>query len=1249
MKSENKPRYVVRLNSLALLGVFLLTAAVLAVPFYSAQSSSPQRGALSGEPSNPSRSGSLTASNFKPGPWSDRFRSLLPIPQSSPETIQTYAQDCSTPKDVFQLGETVCAKTDSVILADNWWVNWIYFGIDTVVVSGGQMDGAVTTNPQFFSYTPQAAGSYKVSLTNLPNDISQTPAGFTVVNPPPTQTVPLATYASDCTTAKASFNLGETVCIKVAGLSNDEFPLRRVQLGSPDGFVMKRYDITDNSQQFSYTLPTASTETIDGQTIDHRGDWTVAIIDTDANLRNWVKITVHKSNLLVDRVADLGVSKVLLLAPDPPPDQVLNLNFQVLISNVGPDPATNIRLADVTLPNTTFISFTRNAGPLAFNTVPNSGFGSFLGDELNSARFLRESGASVMMNPMPFVQDSSLTFNCVSPAVGSAGTTTCTATGELAVGETASFTAVYKLNSNIANGTSLRDENSATVSSDTADQFPSSNSQPATTTTSNPSPPACTITCPDNITVGTNATDGQGHPGAIVTFGPEPSGICGTGITSSTPSGNFFAVGPTSVTSTTGSGASCTFVVTVVNTPQPTISCGADQSAVAPSGQSSVAVAVPTPTYSGSFVQNQIPPPLTSSRSDQGEASDPYAIGTTTITWTVTDQYGTLRSCDQHVVVTSADAPRITCPSDRTFAANAGDCQKTLSAPDIGSPTTGGLNVVLSSSRSDGAALLDAPYPAGQTAITWTATNALGTASCTEVITITTTGDTTPPVLTIPADLNVTLAAGACSALLDDELGVATATDNCTPAVNVSRSGVPMVACPIPGNPTRMCESFVFPAGTTNVTYTATDAAGNTATGVQHVTVHETTPPTFTFVPSNLSFNTGPGATSCGTFVGDATLGTATIADNCDTTVIRSGVPAGNIFPVGSTTITYTARADITVTRTQIVTVVDNTVPVVTAPGPVTLYTGPGATSCGVTVSNLDTTFGTGSATDNCPNVGAVTLSGVPSGNVFPVGTTTLTYSATDAHNNTGSATQVVTVVDNTPPVITLNGANPMTVECHTSFTDPGATANDACNGPEAVTSTNNVNINVPGTYQVTYSAHDAANNSTTATRTVIVVDTIAPTILLKTFHGHHHGEDGEGDEDEDNDGPPNVIWPPNHKYHKIKVTNFVSGVSESCDTTLGINSVVIEQVTSDEAENAPGSGNTLNDIVIACNRKSVRLRAERIGGGNGRVYTITFKVTDASGNVGRVSVKVFVPKNEDSNSAVDDGPHYTVTNATCP
>jgi hypothetical protein len=59
-------------------------------------------------------------------------------------------------------------------------------------------------------------------------------------------------------------------------------------------------------------------------------------------------------------------------------------------------------------------------------------------------------------------------------------------------------------------------------------------------------------------------------------------------------------------------------------------------------------------------------------------------------------------------------------------------------------------------------------------------------------------------------------------------------------------------------------------------------------------------------------------------------------------------------------------------------------------------------------------------------------------------------------------------------------------------------------------------------------------------------------------------------------------------------------------------------------------------------------LRSERQGGSNGRVYTITFKVTDASGNSTTATAKVVVDHSQNGSGAVDDGPHYTVLSG-CP
>ena len=85
-------------------------------------------------------------------------------------------------------------------------------------------------------------------------------------------------------------------------------------------------------------------------------------------------------------------------------------------------------------------------------------------------------------------------------------------------------------------------------------------------------------------------------------------------------------------------------------------------------------------------------------------------------------------------------------------------------------------------------------------------------------------------------------------------------------------------------------------------------------------------------------------------------------------------------------------------------------------------------------------------------------------------------------------------VVDTTPPVLTLNGANPMPVEAGSVFTDPGATATDTLAGDltAQIQVTGDVNTQVVASYTRTYTVTDGFN-PTTRTRTVNVVDTTAP------------------------------------------------------------------------------------------------------------------------------------------------------------
>lgn len=126
------------------------------------------------------------------------------------------------------------------------------------------------------------------------------------------------------------------------------------------------------------------------------------------------------------------------------------------------------------------------------------------------------------------------------------------------------------------------------------------------------------------------------------------------------------------------------------------------------------------------------------------------------------------------------------------------------------------------------------------------------------------------------------------------------------------------------------------------------------------------------------------------------------------------------------------------------------------------------------------------------------------------------------------------------------------------------------------------------------------------------------------------------------------TLWSPDHTYNTFNVSDLVSSVSDNCDADLGISSVNIVSASSDEPDDHTADGSTINDIVIAPDCKSLQLRAERKGNANGRVYVVTLKVTDTSGNVTTVTAKVSVPNSQSGTVAIDDGPSFTIL-STCP
>lgn len=102
----------------------------------------------------------------------------------------------------------------------------------------------------------------------------------------------------------------------------------------------------------------------------------------------------------------------------------------------------------------------------------------------------------------------------------------------------------------------------------------------------------------------------------------------------------------------------------------------------------------------------------------------------------------------------------------------------------------------------------------------------------------------------------------------------------------------------------------------------------------------------------------------------------------------------------------------------------------------------------------------------------------------------------------------------------------------------------------------------------------------------------------------------------------PAVLWPANHKMVAVSITAQVSDNVDASPT------VRIVAVSSNESENGSGDGNTATDWEITGDR-TVKLRAERSGGGGGRIYTITVECTDAGGNTSTGTVTVEVPHNK--------------------
>lgn len=394
-------------------------------------------------------------------------------------------------------------------------------------------------------------------------------------------------------------------------------------------------------------------------------------------------------------------------------------------------------------------------------------------------------------------------------------------------------------------------------------------------------------------------------------------------------------------------------------------------------------------------------------------------------------------------------------------------------------------------------------------------------------------------------------------------------------------------------NPTLTCNppsGSLFPLGPTYVHCLATNSFGERDEGGVYVFVYDVGRPILT-VPDDI---TVPADSREGAVVSFE----ATAEDVIDGTLpVTCSPESGSRFPVGMTAVECSATDDSYNTARETFTVhVTSDEPetlMIHVPDPITAEA---EASFGATVVFTVTADGT---SDPDP----VITCDPPSGEMFPLGTTTVDCVARDKSGNMASDSFTVTAVDTTAPVLVLPE----------SFTVPaedagGATVSYEASANDAVDGDLPANCDPPsgskfpvGTTTARCTAADAAGNSSSGEFTVTVdreTDTAPPMIMSVS-------------------ASPDELSPPNHKMVTVAIT------VEVMDVVDPMPSCAVIDVTSNQ--------DITGDYEIT-GELEVQLRAERIQ--DDRRYVIGVQCEDASGNAAQSSTTVTVPKGNSDNTS---------------
>ena len=495
----------------------------------------------------------------------------------------------------------------------------------------------------------------------------------------------------------------------------------------------------------------------------------------------------------------------------------------------------------------------------------------------------------------------------------------------------------------------------------------------------------------------------------------------------------------------TGNSVECSQVVTIVDTKAPEVTCPADATV-----ECFTEVDYLPPTASDNCTPTE---DLTITNLGQTTTEDSCGLLTVTQRWRVTDCSDNSKECSQVVKFIDTTPPVPICADDKTV-----ECDEIWSfdAP-TGSDNCGGdVTVKMLSTTYD-----TTDCGTGDVTRKWRLSDCTGNSvDCSQVVTIV---DTKAPEVTCPADATV-------ECYTEYDYLPPTASDNCTPSDELTVTDL---------GQTESADS----CGLLTITqrWRVTDCSGNSKDCSQVVKIVDTTPPVPVCADDKTvecddiwSFDAPTGADNCDGPVTVAMLSTTYDTTDCGT---------GDVTRKWS-------LSDCTgnsVTCSQVVTIVDTQAPEVSCPDDQTV-------ECFTEVD-----FEPPTASDNCTPTGDLTITDLgqtESADSCGLLTITQRWRVTDCSDNSKECSQVIKIVDNTPP--SPNCADDKKVECDEAWSFDAPTGSDNCDGPIAVTmlsTTYDTSDCGTGTVTRKWRLSDCTGNSADCSQVVTVVDTKAPDV----------------------------------------------------------------------------------------------------------------------------------------------------------